>query len=212
MITFRITPAISLPCLIYAAQSVRWKQPRDSRKAPRGLSAHEPSQISNHQAVLKLSSLCKHRSTHRLEVASGNARYQGLLADLDVRYPFACSAFLQKPNQDGRENRGIEKAGDRAGALRGMNMNRLDPAFATAVESADAIFGRRISATELLNFTLRRVDLHNPRINAIIWQFREQAMARARQADEMLANGKTWGPLHGVPVTIKGSIRLSGLA
>jgi amidase len=82
-------------------------------------------------------------------------------------------------------------------------MNRLNPAFATAVESADAILGRRISATELLNLTFRRVDLHNPKINAIIWQFREQAMARARQADEMLANGKTWGPLHGVPVTIK---------
>src|SRR5712692_2408256 len=127
------------------------------------------------------------------------ARSAFRLADLDVRYPFACTAFLQQ--QDGRGNRGTDKAGDGVGPLHGVNMNRLDPAFATAVESADAIFGRRISATELLNFTLRRVDLHNPRINAIIWQFREQAMARARQADEMLANGKTWGPLHGVPVT-----------
>jgi amidase len=82
-------------------------------------------------------------------------------------------------------------------------MNRLNPAFATAVELADAILGRTISATELLNLTFQRVDLHNPTINAIIWQFREQAMARARLADEMIARGKTWGPLHGVPVTIK---------
>jgi amidase len=79
----------------------------------------------------------------------------------------------------------------------------FEPAFATAAESAGAIRRKRISATELLNLTLRRLDLHNPTINAIVWQCRDQAVARARQADELLANGKSWGPLHGVPVTIK---------
>jgi Asp-tRNA(Asn)/Glu-tRNA(Gln) amidotransferase A subunit family amidase len=44
------------------------------------------------------------------------------------------------------------------------------PAFATAVEAADAIRTKRISATELLHLTFRRVELHNPTINAIIWQ------------------------------------------
>src|SRR5207253_2466781 len=34
-------------------------------------------------------------------------------------------------------------------------------------------------------------------------EFRDRAMARARQADETLGRDETWGPLHGVPVTIK---------
>ncbi|PYR24138.1 MAG: amidase, partial [Acidobacteria bacterium] len=46
--------------------------------------------------------------------------------------------------------------------------------------------------------------------NAIVWQGREQALARARQADAMLAQGKTWGPLHGVPVTIKEAFAYQG--
>src|SRR6266852_8610111 len=84
------------------------------------------------------------------------------------------------------------------------------PAFSTAEESASVIRGKKISASELLDLTFRRVDLHNPRINAIIWQFREQATARAREADETLAKGKTWGPLHGVPVTIKEAFAYEG--
>jgi amidase len=71
------------------------------------------------------------------------------------------------------------------------------------VESADAIRTKKISATELLALTFQRIDFHNPAINAIVWQCREHAMERARQADEALAHGETWGPLHGVPVTIK---------
>src|SRR5438046_6352063 len=86
----------------------------------------------------------------------------------------------------------------------------FNPAFATAVESAHAIRTKRISATELLNIIFRRVDLHNPSINAIVWQAREQAMARARKADEMLAKGTPWGPLHGVPVTIKEAFAWQG--
>ena len=84
------------------------------------------------------------------------------------------------------------------------------PAFATAAESADAIRRKIISATELLNVTFERIDVHNPKIDAIVWQFREQALARARQADEALAKGKTWGPLHGVPATIKEAFAYEG--
>jgi amidase len=86
----------------------------------------------------------------------------------------------------------------------------FEPAFATAVETAGAIRAKGISAAELLDITFRRVDVHNPKINAIVWQFRDQAMARARQADEALAKGESWGPLHGVPVTIKESFAYKG--
>lgn len=86
----------------------------------------------------------------------------------------------------------------------------FNPAFATAAQSAQAIREKKISATELLAFTYGRIDDHNQKINAIIWQCREKAMARARQEDEILAKGKTLGPLHGVPVTIKEAFAYQG--
>jgi amidase len=76
-------------------------------------------------------------------------------------------------------------------------------AFATASETAAAVRTKKISSRELLEMTFRRIDRHNPTLNAIVWQGREQAMARGKQADEALARGKASGALHGVPVTIK---------
>jgi len=39
----------------------------------------------------------------------------------------------------------------------------------------------------------------------------EKARARARQADEALARGEDWGPLHGLPMTVKESYDIEGL-
>ena len=88
---------------------------------------------------------------------------------------------------------------------RADTVRSFDPAFASAVATADAIRKKRISARELLDITFQRIDRYNPKLNAIIWQFREQAVKRATQADEALAHGKPWGDLHGLPVTIKES-------
>jgi amidase len=86
----------------------------------------------------------------------------------------------------------------------------FSPAFATAAEMADAIRGKAISASELLSLTFQRIDLHNPKLNAIVWQDRQQAMARANEADAALARGNASGALHGVPVTIKESFAYQG--
>jgi amidase len=79
----------------------------------------------------------------------------------------------------------------------------FDPAYATAKDTAEAIRRRKISARELLQATFQRIDRYNPKLNAIVIDFRERAIARAREADQALARGKPWGPLHGVPLTIK---------
>ena len=88
--------------------------------------------------------------------------------------------------------------------------NAFTPAFATAVEMANAIRKKDVSATELLEITFQRIDRHNPKLNAIIWQNREQAMQRAKEADDALAQGRVLGALHGVPVTIKESFAYRG--
>jgi amidase len=86
-----------------------------------------------------------------------------------------------------------------------------DLAFASAATLSGNIRERRIGCAELLDFYLARADRHNPRLNAIVvWQV-ERARERARDADAALARGESWGPLHGIPMTVKESFNLAGL-
>ena len=84
-------------------------------------------------------------------------------------------------------------------------------AFAPAIQLAREIRDRRIGCLELLDHYLARADRHNPEINAVVaWQ-REAARARARAADAALSRGENWGPLHGIPMTVKESFNVTGL-
>lgn len=91
-----------------------------------------------------------------------------------------------------------------------MDASDFNPSFATAAETADALRKKHISASELLNMTFQRIDRHNPALNAIVWKNREEAVARAKHADDALAKGNASGVLHGVPVTIKESFAYRG--
>ncbi|HEV7995082.1 MAG TPA: amidase family protein, partial [Stellaceae bacterium] len=84
-------------------------------------------------------------------------------------------------------------------------------AFGSATQLAGEIRDRRLGCLELLDFTLARAERHNPALNAIIaWQI-DAARRRAREADATLARGELWGPLHGIPMTVKESFNLAGL-
>jgi amidase len=91
-----------------------------------------------------------------------------------------------------------------------MKSSDFKPAFATMSERANAVREKGISASELTNLIYQRIDRHNPRLNAIVWQDRERAMARAKDADDASAKGGAPGALHGVPVTIKESFAYRG--
>ena len=84
-------------------------------------------------------------------------------------------------------------------------------AFKTATELAAMIKSKEIGAEELLDHYLDRVERYNPSLNAIIVIDAERGRERARQADAALAKGELWGPLHGVPMTIKESYNVAGL-
>jgi amidase len=86
----------------------------------------------------------------------------------------------------------------------------LDSGFATAGQLADAIRDRRMSAVEAHDLHAGRIQRLNPPLNAIVIP-NEQARARAIAADDALARGVLWGPLHGVPVTIKDIFDVRGL-
>ncbi len=82
--------------------------------------------------------------------------------------------------------------------------------FKPAVELAAMVRDKRIGCLELLEHFLDRVERYNPKLNAIIWMDEEVARTRARAADAALARGEIWGPLHGVPMTIKESYNVAG--
>ena len=89
-------------------------------------------------------------------------------------------------------------------------MSTLKLAFASATELAAGIKRRDVGCVELLRYFLDRVDRFNPDLNAIIVDIRDEAMARAEAADAALAGGEDWGPLHGVPMTVKESYDVAG--
>jgi amidase len=83
--------------------------------------------------------------------------------------------------------------------------------FRSATDLAAEIRAKRIGCRELLEHYLARVARYNPRLNAIIATDLESARRRADEADAALRRGEAWGPLHGVPMTVKESYDLRGL-
>ena len=81
--------------------------------------------------------------------------------------------------------------------------------FESARSLVAKIKSREISSVDLLKLYFDRVDQHNPKINAIIVQMREEALKRAHQADDAIAKGIDWGPLHGLPMTVKESYQVA---
>lgn len=84
-------------------------------------------------------------------------------------------------------------------------------AFLPAHRLARLIREGKIGCLELLDLYLERVARHNPALNAIVVHDTERARNRAKAADRALRKGELWGPLHGVPMTIKESFDVAGL-
>lgn len=81
---------------------------------------------------------------------------------------------------------------------------------ASASQAAELVRSKQVSALELTERALNRLDAEQPRLNAFTYVLREQALERAREADEALARGREVGPLHGVPIHVKESFAVAG--
>ncbi|HKE96247.1 MAG TPA: amidase [Povalibacter sp.] len=81
----------------------------------------------------------------------------------------------------------------------------------SATEIARMIRERQITAVDAVNLCYARIDEVNPKLNAVVATCRERAVAEAKEADAMLAAGKSKGPLHGVPFTVKDSFDTAGV-
>ena len=70
---------------------------------------------------------------------------------------------------------------------------------------------RTLSAVDLLERHRARLERLNPALNAVIATDFDGARERARQADAASARGESWGPLHGLPMTIKDTFEVAGM-
>lgn len=78
-----------------------------------------------------------------------------------------------------------------------------EPWELTAIETADLVRSRQLSAVEVTRSVLDRLAEVNPAINAVIAEMPEEALAEAAAVDSLVRAGADPGPLAGVPVTIK---------
>ena len=82
----------------------------------------------------------------------------------------------------------------------------------SATEIKNGIQQKGISAVEVSEAALTRLQAINPAINAVIDEMPEQALAAARAVDQAVARGDEPGILAGVPVTVKVNIDQVGFA
>ena len=83
--------------------------------------------------------------------------------------------------------------------------------FRTAVDLADLIRRRELSATEVLEAHLGQIERVNPKVNAIVTLVAERALDGAQKLDARLSRGEEVGPLAGLPVAHKDLFLTQGI-
>ena len=86
-----------------------------------------------------------------------------------------------------------------------------DPSYMSARELVAAIGQQTLRSEEVLDHYLERLDRFNGKINAVVATDVDAARARARAADAAAAKGESWGPLHGLPITVKDTFEVVGM-
>lgn len=86
-----------------------------------------------------------------------------------------------------------------------------DTIYSNANTLAQAIRDKQATSRAALDHYLARVERLNPNLNAVIELNVEAARERADAADAALAAGENWGPLHGVPMTLKDTYEVVGM-
>jgi Asp-tRNA(Asn)/Glu-tRNA(Gln) amidotransferase A subunit family amidase len=76
---------------------------------------------------------------------------------------------------------------------------------------AQLIARRELSAVELVNAHLERIEALNPALNAFVFVDTDGARRQARAADAAVGRGDALGALHGVPLSIKSSVSVAGM-
>src|SRR5437762_1560941 len=83
--------------------------------------------------------------------------------------------------------------------------------FKSAAELSPLLKARKLSPVEVVRAFLDRIEAVNPQVHAFITVTGEQALERARKAEQEIAAGHYRGPLHGVPYAPKDLLATQGI-
>ena len=86
-----------------------------------------------------------------------------------------------------------------------------DLAWMPAWQIRDLIASRDVSATEVLDLFLSRIEEHDGTLKAFKTVDASGARTQAKQADDAVARGDRLGTLHGIPISVKEHIAVAGL-
>jgi amidase len=84
------------------------------------------------------------------------------------------------------------------------------PAYRTATDLLEALRVRQVSARELLDAAIARIEALDPKINAVVVRDFDRARATADSADAAIGRGEN-RPLLGLPMTVKEQFNIVGL-
>ena len=76
----------------------------------------------------------------------------------------------------------------------------------SAAELSALLRSKEVTACEILDDTLARIDAVEPKVDAFLSVTADTARAKAKEVDEKIARGETLGVLAGIPVGIKDNI------
>jgi amidase len=82
-------------------------------------------------------------------------------------------------------------------------MTTPDLCFLTARDMLELLLSKQLSSEELIKAHLQQIEKVNPKVNAVVTLVAEQALEKARAADNAFVKGKSLGLLHGLPVLHK---------
>jgi Asp-tRNA(Asn)/Glu-tRNA(Gln) amidotransferase A subunit family amidase len=86
----------------------------------------------------------------------------------------------------------------------------LDLAYALATEVAARIRSGELSAVEVADNALARIDAIQPELNCFTAVWADEARAAARRAADEVTRGGELGALHGVPIALKETTPIAG--
>jgi aspartyl-tRNA(Asn)/glutamyl-tRNA(Gln) amidotransferase subunit A len=87
----------------------------------------------------------------------------------------------------------------------------MTDAFASIAEVGARYRDGTLSPVEVTRACLRRIEAHDPALNAFMTVLDEAALAQAAKAESELAAGRDLGPLHGIPVALKDLVAMGGV-
>ena len=84
-------------------------------------------------------------------------------------------------------------------------------AYHSAKQLLQEMKNGKLTSRQLLDYYIKRIERLNPQLNAIVASDYSAARARADAADVARSEGKSWGSLHGLPMTVKDTYEVVGM-